>query len=581
MESKESRFAHLLQPIRELTRNWEVDVASELNDYLEELDDMCITFDGGDVPLNFAEAALLIQGSTCIYSKKVELLHVLVYQTLEFISDQKRHKGPAASGEDDDGGAAARGEADDVSMFSPWDGEVSEDACEDANTTVSVTPLPPASLMLPESREKNKLPVVSVQAEVVYSQKDFRINVFLPGDADMIVLQTEPASSRPAGTADAGVAETGSAADDSLLMDEFSMVEQQGAEQQGAEQQGAEQQGAEQQGAEQQGAEQQRAEQQGAEHVDRQKAQDDHRMLRERRGLEDEQLGAEEATPNVTPWAFHDPYATLGGGTPFRAGKCYRVPDGLEDGGKRKRKHTTSPQDFRTWFTGTFDPPEQKFRNGPTFTDLNSVYLNTMKQRLQLRRRSYRKAGVVVSGQDLRDTFLQLEEVGLEQQGEEPMEAFRQHDLMEPQKDQPSYEDLVMLRVEQLLASSRGYTQQTSLSQRVRAWEEKIQPELLLQEQRPAFDIHEYGDRIVTALQAVDRRRLFSSVVAGLDSVEACKYLLASLQLANDYTVAVDDAPGLEVRLDSMGLSLLSTRRAADRFRALGGPTGTGPPLGL
>lgn len=37
MESTESRFAHLLQPIRELTKNWEIDVASELNDYLEEV----------------------------------------------------------------------------------------------------------------------------------------------------------------------------------------------------------------------------------------------------------------------------------------------------------------------------------------------------------------------------------------------------------------------------------------------------------------------------------------------------------------------------------------------------------------
>lgn len=37
MESTESRFAHLLQPIRELTRNWDIDVASELNDYLEEV----------------------------------------------------------------------------------------------------------------------------------------------------------------------------------------------------------------------------------------------------------------------------------------------------------------------------------------------------------------------------------------------------------------------------------------------------------------------------------------------------------------------------------------------------------------
>lgn len=39
--------------------------------FLFQLDEMCITFDGGKTGLNFAEAALLIQGSTSIYSKKV------------------------------------------------------------------------------------------------------------------------------------------------------------------------------------------------------------------------------------------------------------------------------------------------------------------------------------------------------------------------------------------------------------------------------------------------------------------------------------------------------------------------------
>uniref|UniRef100_A0A3B4XEW4 Condensin-2 complex subunit H2 n=1 Tax=Seriola lalandi dorsalis TaxID=1841481 RepID=A0A3B4XEW4_SERLL len=44
MESTESRYAHLLQPIRELTKNWEIDVASELNDYLEEVRFVALTF---------------------------------------------------------------------------------------------------------------------------------------------------------------------------------------------------------------------------------------------------------------------------------------------------------------------------------------------------------------------------------------------------------------------------------------------------------------------------------------------------------------------------------------------------------
>ena len=38
---------------------------------LFQIERIKISFDGGKTSMNFAEAALLIQGSTCIYSKKV------------------------------------------------------------------------------------------------------------------------------------------------------------------------------------------------------------------------------------------------------------------------------------------------------------------------------------------------------------------------------------------------------------------------------------------------------------------------------------------------------------------------------
>lgn len=85
----ENKYTHLLQPIRDLAENWNIDVAAELEDYLKEVWPFyfyCLTltvfyvfkistlefaFEGTSGTLNFAEAALLIQGSTCIYSKKV------------------------------------------------------------------------------------------------------------------------------------------------------------------------------------------------------------------------------------------------------------------------------------------------------------------------------------------------------------------------------------------------------------------------------------------------------------------------------------------------------------------------------
>ncbi|XP_076578677.1 condensin-2 complex subunit H2 [Chaetodon auriga] len=586
MESTESRFAHLLQPIRELTKNWDIDVASELNDYLEELDEMCITFDGGNTRLNFAEAALLIQGSTCIYSKKVELLHSLVYQTLEYINNKnkKQNKQLAASQQDGADGTASGHDADDVAGFTPLDLDVSKDLKTSPHQTVQVTPLPPESLIPPEASEKLKLPLISLKGEVLCSLKDFRINIFCPGDDDLIVLSLGSAESRlqmdrhpaeslqqqdVAAPPDADAEDNGGDAADDFLPVEDNMELDQDPE----------------------------------EHVDRHQASapSEGRMIRERRQVgEDGLRRTEDTMPAVNVWALHDPYAALGEEKPFKSGKCYRVPEGLDEGGKRKRKRPASLQDFRSWFRGTFDPPEHKLKNGPSFTDLNYIYVSTMKDRLKARKRINRKAGVVVSDEELRRTFLQPEEAGPQQQGEEPVDGFRHPELLggdddnsdneheafpddvpaefiggpdfispETQRDELCYEDLVKLCVEQMVMSSRGYTQETALSRRVKEWEDKIRPELVLQEERPAFDIHDYGDRITAALGGVGQRRSFSSIVAGLDNFEACKYLLASLQLANDYTVEVDSAEGLEDSVDSMSLTLLSTHRATDRFRTL------------
>ncbi|GMH08291.1 hypothetical protein Nepgr_010131 [Nepenthes gracilis] len=84
-----SRF-HAVQPLRDLESNWAVDLARSLEEYLLKICSGEIT--GGDdahFSINFAEAALLLQGSIQVYSRKVEYLYTLVLHALEFIS-QKR-----------------------------------------------------------------------------------------------------------------------------------------------------------------------------------------------------------------------------------------------------------------------------------------------------------------------------------------------------------------------------------------------------------------------------------------------------------------------------------------------------------
>ncbi|POM74400.1 Condensin-2 complex subunit H2 [Phytophthora palmivora] len=123
----ESRLQHLLQPIR---KNWNIDLASELEEYMDKLENLNIAFDPedgariageGDNVMNFAEAALLIQGTSVIYSRKVEYLHALVYQTLAHLSKQQ-----------DDSQQTQQSET----------GEIQEEEDGDADASVFNNPLP-------------------------------------------------------------------------------------------------------------------------------------------------------------------------------------------------------------------------------------------------------------------------------------------------------------------------------------------------------------------------------------------------------------------------------------------------------
>ncbi|CAK4708952.1 unnamed protein product [Aphanomyces euteiches] len=69
-----SSMSHLLDPLRELSI--ELDLGRELEEYLQH-----IQVDES-VLVNFAQAAVLVQQSSTLYSKKVENLYALVLETV-------------------------------------------------------------------------------------------------------------------------------------------------------------------------------------------------------------------------------------------------------------------------------------------------------------------------------------------------------------------------------------------------------------------------------------------------------------------------------------------------------------------
>lgn len=66
-----SRFASLLQPLRDLADNWNIDIARELEDYIELLEGATFTVGDGGQRLNFAEGLLHLV--SCFHSSTLSL----------------------------------------------------------------------------------------------------------------------------------------------------------------------------------------------------------------------------------------------------------------------------------------------------------------------------------------------------------------------------------------------------------------------------------------------------------------------------------------------------------------------------
>ncbi|XP_037701394.1 condensin-2 complex subunit H2 isoform X1 [Choloepus didactylus] len=592
MEDVEARFSHLLQPIRDLTKNWEVDVAAQLGEYLEELDQICISFDEGKTTMNFTAAALLIQGSACVYSKKVEYLYSLVYQALDFISGKRRAKQLSSVQEDGAQGDPSSGipqEPGDefLSLEDFPDSRANVDLKNDqAPSEVLIAPLMPMALVAPDESEKSSSPLYSRQGEVLASRKDFRMNTCTPHPQGAFMLEptgpspTEallPWSQKDAGRAEeqpmevsAPVLSAPQEPEDLALGDE----DEEAAE------------AAEPPGAtaptsplepKEPGSTQQSA------------AQPRRYMLREREGVPEPAPQPKEAPD---PWQSLDPFDSLDS-KPFKKGRPYSVPPCVEEapGQKRKRKGAARLQDFRQWCLAAYADGRKPRRKGPSFADMEVLYWKHVREQLETLRKLQRR--------EVAERWLPRAEEGLWPAGEEHLEDSLEHlgaaddfldpeGYLEPEEATPpeaagldaeagptslSYEELVRRNVELFIATSQKFVQETELSQRIRDWEDTIQPLLQEQEQHVPFDIHSYGDQVVSRFSQLNEWCPFAKLVAGQPPFEVCRSMLASLQLANDYTVEIAQQPGLEVAVDTMSLRLLTHQRAHARFQTYSAPS--------
>ncbi|NXV04867.1 CNDH2 protein, partial [Cettia cetti] len=634
MEEVESRFLHLLQPIRDLTKNWEVDVAAQLGEYLEELDHICISFDNGKTTMNFTEAALLIQGSACIYSRKVEHLYMLVCQTLDCISKKKRKKLPTSlDPEGRDADATFRDEEEEFLSLDdiPETSQASVDMRRDQQpAAVNIVPLIPMSLVPPEEGERKENPLLSRRGEVLASRRDFRMNTAVPHASGAFLLElaglspSPPQQEQHLGTATGtwgpggvpvpvpvpagsspgpvplqllrdplppptptppGAAGPDGGGDDDddipgALGDDMDVTPV------------------------------------PKEHIEAQRSTPRTRgyILRERPPSQDPKAHSQE---EPSPWHSLDPFEDSEK-KPFRKGRPFLVPHGLEDtvGGKRRRRAPRKLQDFTRWFSEVYNNTTEgrrSRRKGPTFPDLEVLYWQQLKERMAARRKLQRQGGQVWNPKPQIPpawaAFPPL--LGWSQKVGGPQGALRgvpipadddfvEHEDVDPEAPEELGEGSLVPRVspfpslcpqELFMASSQKFAQETELSQRIRLWEERMEP--LLQEQartpgmgwdprdglgppgwagtpgecRAPFSVRAYGQALTQRCAEPGQWHSLASLVAGQPPFEVCRYLLASLQLANDAEVELAQEAGLEAALDTARLRLLSARPAHERFQ--------------
>lgn len=180
----ETRFAHLLQPIRDLSKNWEVDLAAYLEDYIEQVEEMSITFDNGCQTMNFAEAAMIIQASACVYSKKVEYLYTMVFEVLKTLSNQK--KAGQKSSVDDEGndvdvsvrprGRKQRYEEEEFLSLDDLTDHKNTFLMKESDEKAPTTPCTPAVLIPVHETNKVFSFLYSTAGEVLGSRADFKLS---------------------------------------------------------------------------------------------------------------------------------------------------------------------------------------------------------------------------------------------------------------------------------------------------------------------------------------------------------------------------------------------------------------------
>lgn len=613
-----SRYSHLLQPIRDLTKNWDVDVAAQLEEYLAEIERIKISFDGGKTTMNFAEAALVIQGSACVYSKKVEYLYALVYQTLDLIASKKRLQ--QASSVDDQGKDKDASFRDDATEFLLLDDikeakniDLKEDEDDTEREALHIVPRTPLALVPLGAKDKEDV-LLSRTGEVLGSRNDFKMNTcaihasgtllldlthlsLLDGSFKRLMTSTPAAMQDPQPGPDDQrsnqVATDGVTSADDLnlpemddnfdqpeLMDDDNAIDDYNDD--------------------------------NGNNEEVEELTEERRALRARDAQEPKHV---QQLPFKDPWEMLDPHdPSAWKDTPFKKVKPFKKPLSATSQKKKKRKRQEQSSEstlipINQFISQAYYSHATKMSKNhlktPSFPEFEYLYWIEFRRQQTVQAKQKKKMSQLVAKEEIEE----LKSIVVNTDGIEEVQGYDNDgddngdddddfgggvdnemflgdadapDTIEPMAlDGPaegvvisSYEEMVRQYVEGYLTEAQQYAQETDLSRRVRDWEEKIVPVLAQEDTHRPFDIHKYGEEILHSFKGKPTQD-FKVLANRKEPFEICRMFLATLQLANNYNVEITADGVGEEAVDTMRLKLLKSTPGNQAIATFGGRTST------
>ncbi|GMT23340.1 hypothetical protein PFISCL1PPCAC_14637, partial [Pristionchus fissidentatus] len=201
MADDDEKYAYLLQPIKDLQKNWDMDLEDILGKYLQQLSDIADQEELGlqkKHAVDFAEASRVIQGSATIYGRKVDFVYDDVIAFRNMLSTNKGKgkgkKNAAEDEEEDDGIDPIDTVPSDSFVLIDYSKSKRSDMAslciKNGVKRVLTVPLMPMSLMPLADFEKCNVPMYARKKskEVIGKKDDFKMNSAYISEEGAILL---------------------------------------------------------------------------------------------------------------------------------------------------------------------------------------------------------------------------------------------------------------------------------------------------------------------------------------------------------------------------------------------------------